>query len=534
MSVGPDDVVAPAARAHEADGPGAAGGPSVATLVGRSAGWSTLDVALGRVAQFAQGVVVARLLAPEAFGVFAVALVVHAIVVNVSELGVSAALVRDSDEQVERGGPTVATIALVSGAVLGLAMALSAPALATALGSPDAAGAVAVLALTLPLAGASAVPAAILRRRFRMDRILVANLANIAVTGVVVIALAVAGWGPMALAWSWVAGQLLTTVVLLTYRPARYRPGWDPVEARRLLRFGLPLAGANIIVFAVLNVDYVVVGRMLGATALGLYVLAFNIAGWPVTVFGSVIRSVSLPGFARIRLDGRDVAEGFVGALGTVGRIAIPTCFVLAAVAGPLVVTVYGDNWSGASAALVGLAFMGAARLVLELSADYLVSLGRTRAVLVLQVPWLIGLLVALVIGVGRAGIAGAGIAQAAVAIGLMLPAYAAVLARTGVRPAALVRVLAPPVTWAVVAGAVAWGGATAVSSLDAGPAIAALAGAGAGMVVVLLANRDAVRAVLVHVAGQRAARGAGAEGRRDDVDGEVAIDRVVDLEAVT
>jgi len=476
---------------------------AVGVLVGRSVAWSALDVGVGRLAQFAQGVVVARLLAPEAFGVFAVALVVHAIVINVSELGVSAALVRDQDDEVERGAPTVVTIAVLSSSVLGAAMALTAPALASGLGAPGAAGAVAVLAISLPLAGLSAVPSALLRRRFRMDRLFVANLANITVTGVLIIFLAIAGWGPMALAWSWVAGQLLTTIVLLGYRAGRFRPGWDRVEARRLLRFGLPLAGANIVVFVVLNVDYVVVGRMLGATALGLYVLAFNISGWPVTVFGSVIRSVSLPGFARLRLDGEVMADRFVEVLASVARFTIPICFLLGVLASQLVVLVYGDQWAEASAALVGLSIMGASRLMIELAADYLVSLGRTRAVLVLQLPWLVALVVALTIGIERAGLAGAGAAQAFVAVVIMLPAYAVVLTRSGVRPTALVRAVMP---------GIAWGGAAAVAAaiatrLASSLPLAVAAGATAGLAVAAVANRSLLRTVFEHLAGRRSAR---------------------------
>ena len=102
----------------------------------RSAAWSTLDVMVGRGGQFAQGVVIARLLAPDDFGVFAVALVVHAIVINVSELGVSAALIRDDDDTVRRSAPTVATIAIVTSFVLGALMAVTAPLLARLLGSP--------------------------------------------------------------------------------------------------------------------------------------------------------------------------------------------------------------------------------------------------------------------------------------------------------------------------------------------------------------------------------------------------------------
>ena len=71
-------------------------------------------------------------------------------------------------------------------------------------------------------------------------------------------------------------------MILMSYRPGRFWPGWKKAEARRLLAFGLPLAGANLLAFLVLNVDYIVVGRVLGAEALGLYMLAFNISGWPM------------------------------------------------------------------------------------------------------------------------------------------------------------------------------------------------------------------------------------------------------------
>jgi lipopolysaccharide exporter len=257
------------------------------------------DVVVGRLAQFGQGVVVARIVAPKDFGVFAIALVVHMVVMNISELGVSAALIRDDPERLPRSAPTVATISLATGILLGAIIAAMSSPLATALGSANAARPISVMALNLPLAGLAAVPTALVRRDFRMGRIFVANQLNNVATAVLVVLLALNGWGALALAWSWVAGQLVNTVLLLSYRPARYWPGWgDKSEARRWLSFGVPLAAANLLSFLVLNVDYIVVGRFVGAEALGIYLLAFNISGWPFNVFGSVIRSVSLPGFS--------------------------------------------------------------------------------------------------------------------------------------------------------------------------------------------------------------------------------------------
>ena len=472
-------------------------------MMRRGAAWTTLDVAFGRLGQFAQGVVIARILAPKDFGVFAVALVVHAIVINMSDMGVAAALIRDEAAQSEAEAPTVVTIALVTGCLLGLLMAVTAPLAARLLGSPKAASAIAVMALTLPLAGLSTVPMAFLRRHFRMDRIFVADMANTVSSGVLVIALALSGWGPMALAWSWVAGQLLTTVLLLTYRPGRFRPGWARSDVRRLLAFGLPLAGANILAFSVLNVDYVVVGRVLGATALGLYVLAFNISGWPMNVLGTVVRSISLPGFSHAQRDGADMPDRFVQWLEMVAMITLPVCFILGAVGRPLVVTIYGQRWGLAATALVGLCVLGAGRVLLELSADFLVTLGRTRAVFVAQIPWLIGLTVALLIGVHGHGIAGAGAAQAIVVVALMGPIYAYFLSRAGVRPLSLLRALALPTAWAAAAAAVAW----VVSRQIADPVLACAAGGAAGVLFYGVPYRRRLTAIVREARDRRAAR---------------------------
>ncbi|MDQ6819589.1 MAG: lipopolysaccharide biosynthesis protein [Actinomycetota bacterium] len=452
-------------------------------LVGKGAAWSTLDVALGRFGQFVQGIVVARIVAPREFGVFAVALVVHAVLINISELGVSVPLIRDDPRNTPLSAPTIATISLTNSVVLAIAMAALSPVLAAALGSPRAAGPIAVMALTLPLAGLTAVPSAILKRDFRMDRIFVANFANMLTSGLIVVLLALSGWGALALAWSWVAGQLVMTVILLSYRTGRYWPGWRRSEARRLLAFGIPLAGGSLLSFLVLNVDYVVVGRLLGAEALGLYVLAFNISGWPLNVFGAVVRSVSLPGFSRLRRGGEAMPEHFLRALRFVAGVTMPICFILGALAGPMVIVLYGRRWSEAASALVGLSVLGAARILLELSGDYLVAVGRNRALIATQLPWLVVLASVLVLVAPTDGIGGVGTAQALVAVAFVGPIYAVLLRRVGVGVRAAVRALSAPTLWALLAAAVAYAVSTAIGQ----PVVACAAGGIAGLAVAAL-----------------------------------------------
>ncbi len=124
----------------------------------RSMSWSALNVIASRSSQFLVGIVVARIVSPNDFGVFAVALVVQAIVINVSELGVSAALVRDT-ANARFLAPTVATLSIANSALLTVLMIATAPFLSRALGAEEAAGAVAVMSLTVLLAGSPRCPA---------------------------------------------------------------------------------------------------------------------------------------------------------------------------------------------------------------------------------------------------------------------------------------------------------------------------------------------------------------------------------------
>src|SRR4051794_24693959 len=243
------------------------GPASLGLQMTRAATWSSLGSIALRLGNFSVGIVAARLVAPDEFGVFAVALTVHAIIVNASDLGVSSYIVRH-DGDLSRVGPTVTTIAAVSATCLAAAMALGAPWLSVELGSRAATVPVQVLSLTVLLAGVSSVPGAVLTREFRQDKRFLADFANFAASTAILLALAATGVGALALAWSRVAGQGVSTLVLFRLSPSRFLPGFDRRIARDVVSFGLPLVGAAFLGFLIGNVDYIVVGRVLGAERL--------------------------------------------------------------------------------------------------------------------------------------------------------------------------------------------------------------------------------------------------------------------------
>jgi PST family polysaccharide transporter len=478
-------------------------------LVGRGLAWGGAGSIVLRFGNVLVGIVLARLLAPEDFGVFAIALAVQGVLVTVVDLGLSADLVRADEPR--RLEPTVATISLVLGALLAGAMAATAEPVARALGSERAAPVIAVLAATLVVSAAGVVPYARLQRGFHQRELLATGLVDLVVGTVVTVVLVRAGWGPMALAVSRLVAQPAATGTQFLLSRTVPRFGYDRELARGAVAYGAPLAGANLLSIALLAVDKVVLARGAGEVALGYYVLAFNVASWPMTVIGQTVRPVALAAFAR--LDGRrEAADGGPGGPASSGpagggpasgdgglalatrltwAAAVPVACLLGALSLSVVTLLYGGRWAPAAGALAALAAFGALRVLFDLLATYLIARGATRPVLAVQVAWLVALLPAVVVGARVGGSAGVGWAHVVVGVVVVLPLYLGAVRRSG----ADLRALAAATWLPLVAAGPTVAAAVLVARQVPTPLGALAAGGTAGaLVYVALVGRPLLR----------------------------------------
>lgn len=442
---------------------GSTTGTDRTVTAGQALVWSFANTIVARFGTLAIGVALARLLGPEEFGTYAVAFVALMAVLSFNELGVSLAIVRWKDEP-SAIAPTVTTISIAMSALLTGALCLAAPAFASAMGNPEAAPLVQLLSLCVLVNGVVATPAALLQRLFRQDQRMVADQVNVWVGAFVSLGLAVSGVGALSLVVGRLAGAGLSALLFLHYCPLRYRLGIDRRYLRPLLAFGVPLAGASIVVFLVGFLDQLVVGSRLGAVQLGYYVLAANLALWPVTLFSQPLRSVAPALFSRLQGDPARMRTGFSQVLRPLASIALPACVAISVCSPAIVRFVYGDAWTPAGEVLRWLALLAALRILFELAYDFLVVLGRSRAILLIQVAWLAALVPALVYGCTVGGIAGAAQALLVVSLVLSLPMYLWELRRAGIRAATALRALRLPV---VAAGLVAGAGLLVSEAVD-------------------------------------------------------------------
>jgi O-antigen/teichoic acid export membrane protein len=429
------------------------------STIGRKAGrglrWTLFGTLATKVGSFAMSLVLARLLVPEDFGLYAIALTATQFVIHVNDVGIIAATVQWRG-RIEDMAATATTLAIVFSAAWYVLFWLAAPAFADLAGSPQATSVVRLLTATILVDGITAVRVAALQRSFRQDRLTMALMAGFVANATLAITLAANGSGPYSFVFGQLTASVVTGVLVMIFAGLPLKFGLDRAVTRRLVRFGVPLAVGLGVESVLMNADYVIVGHVLGTAAVGFYLLAFNVSSWVPGLIGTAVRYVSIAGFSRLAEDKPEsLSLGVQRSMPLLFSAVLPIAVIMATLAPAIIQVLYGHEWAPAAAVLRYLTVLMVARMLTSLAFDILTSLGATRATVWLNLGWAVTLVPALLIGTRLDGIRGAAIAHAVIAVLVAVPLAILVLHRGGVHLRPVAPALVRPLLGALLAGAV-------------------------------------------------------------------------------
>ena len=223
------------------------------------------------------------------------------------------------------------------------------------------------------------------------------------------------------------------------------------------MTFGLPLAGANLVNYTLLNADYAFVGHKLGPALLGVYVLAFGVGSWSTAMLSAAINGVAMPAFSRVGHDQARLDAAIYRSTRAVCLLALPVAALTLALAEPLILSLYGRTWMAAIPVLEILGVYGAIFVVVSLLSNLLVGTGHTGRVLVIQLVWIGVLVPAMLVGVEHDGVTGVAWAHVIVVATVVLPLYLWNVGRQAPRVLSLVaRATFPPLVACAAAALVA------------------------------------------------------------------------------
>jgi len=467
------------------------------TLVTVGAQWSRTAL------QLVSTVVLARLLAPADFGLIAMVMAIVGLADLLREFGLSGAIVRLREID-DRLWAAIHRFSLLVGLVAAGLAAASAPLVAMLYAEPR------LVALTLALApivlvNAVAMPLqAALQRELRFGAIAIVEVVAAAagVAGAIVAALLGAGYWSLVLLPGLAAVVRLELLLVVRRPPLRHPRPWR--DLRPVVGTGGSILGVEVLNYAARNLDNVLIGRVLGATVLGVYSRAYALLMLPISQLNGPLARVGLPVLSRLR-DDADAYRRYVRtAMLVIGYAAIPTFAIAAAVATPLVVVLLGDDWAAAGPIFALLAIAGVAQALGNVSGWLYVSLGRAHRQLAYFAATKPLVILAFVVGLAWNGVHGLALLYGLVSCALLVPGFLLAIRGTFVRFSDV----SLPVLRPVLLAPVAFAAAAAVSApLAAAPLPALAAGSLAGVAVLGLAllipayRRDARR--IVHVLGR-------------------------------
>jgi len=310
----------------------------------QAGGWAGAGFVLDKLIAAIQLMVVARLLTPADFGVMAASATIVLAFMTISELGLESALIAKAE--VNREDLAVAwTVAIARGVAMAACLWAAADVIGQAMQMPQLASLLRVHAWLLVLQGLQSPAMAIVLKNLDLRLRVTMDLVRRVIEAGAIIALAL--W--LRNVWALLLGQLVGMCVgsLLSFWVAPFRPRLSLYRPARnyFLRYGKQLNVTTLCIFGVMSGGELVIGRVLGQEALGLYQIALAIPlllGVRATV---LIHQISMPTYALLQRDRLGVARVFELQMGLVGLIFIPLAAGVAVLAPIIVPVAFGPQW---------------------------------------------------------------------------------------------------------------------------------------------------------------------------------------------
>jgi O-antigen/teichoic acid export membrane protein len=343
-------------------------------------------------------IVIARLLTPAEIGVYSVGAAVTALGHALRDFGVSNYLIQEKELTPARIRTALGMAIVVAWAMAFLIFLISDP-ITRFYGDPGLRRVLIILSASFLVIPFGSPVVALLRREMAFGALYVVGVTNSAVHAITAITLAMLGFSFTSLAWAALAAAAATAIAASAYRP---HVAWlfpSLKEWRRVVRFGTISSGTAIVTQIGMSAPDIILGRILGFVAVGMYSRAQGL----ISVFHrdvmSAIANVALPAFALRHRERGDLKESYLKGLGFVTLFAWPFYGFLSVMTYPIVRLLFGSQWDAAVPLVRILAVAVAIGALWNLISHVLIAMGKIdnilRCELVIQPARIVMILIA-------------------------------------------------------------------------------------------------------------------------------------------
>lgn len=338
--------------------------------------WAMAMRVVLRLAMIVRTIILARLLAPDDFGLMAIATLLIVLLEALTQSGYEAALVQHDDD-IAPYLNTAWTLQVIRGLTMAGVLVVTAPWVAQFFNAPEATVIIRVLAIAIVIKGFANIAVVSFIKELRFDKLFVLMVGSRGTDIVVSIVAAVVLRNVWALVLGMMAGavaNLVGSYLIDSYRP---RIHWVWGQVRFLFAFGKWILASNALNFFSGNLDDILVGRILGVQYLGWYRMAYNFSQAVATELSHVTGQVAFPTYSKLQTAADRLRIAYMGTLHFVAFLGFPIAFGTIVVADDLTYGILGSRWAPIIVPMQILAIAGLTRGISSTAHPLFTSQGR-------------------------------------------------------------------------------------------------------------------------------------------------------------
>lgn len=313
------------------------------TIVGSL--WSLTGVSGQAILQLLVLMVLARYLTPSEYGVVGIAVLVMMFSRTFTELGVGPALVQRkllTDEHKR----SALSLSFSFGAFIAISLWVFADAIADFFRMRELQAILPFYGLIFIFRGLAVVPESLLQRELKFRSLAIIDLSSflIGYAGVA-IPMAMMGFGVWSLVSAHIGQVFIRTIGTLWFGPRLGMPLLSRVASKELLQYGVGLSLGRIASFVADQGDSLIVGKLLGASALGVYGRVYQVVIMPINLIGRVVDLTLFPAMSKVNLNQSVLARHYRRAISVIVLLTVPVTALLVMLAPEITFLVLGDQW---------------------------------------------------------------------------------------------------------------------------------------------------------------------------------------------
>ncbi len=361
-----------------------------------------------RAIAFIKILVLARILSPNEFGLFGIAMLFLSLLEIISETGVNIFLIQE-DKNIDSFVDTAWVVSILRGTLIALILFLFSPVVSRFFNSPQSLNVIYLISLT-PLIRGFINPAIVkFQKNLLFAKEFVFRLLIYILDASVAVIVALITHSAVSLVYGLLAGAVFEVLASHLFVKPNPKLRFIKDKLKLIVNRGKWITFAGIFNYLFENIDDAVVGRLLNTASLGTYQMAYKVSSLPMTEVSDVIQKVTFPVYTKIAGDKERLKKAFLKSLFSTTLIVLPIGLVLFFFSREVALVLLGPKWLAVVPVIKALSFFGVVRAVTETTYPLFLSLKKQNYVSLITLFSILGLIITIYPLVKNFGIVGAG-----------------------------------------------------------------------------------------------------------------------------